>query len=418
MSWRHVILTSLLVACLSDSSESRASVAAHAAGPSAPNAARSSPKRIRVRLTDKAPKITVRGYDLKIYHTGKKTAPKRWLAATGDKSTEWELRCGGGKIWGASLTSGKSVNLIEPVTIETPAGFLHYEGKPFREELRIYSKGDKCEVVNVVDIEDYLDGVVNAEFNSKWSPEAIAAQVVAARTYALYQIGLARKKNYDVDSTEKDQMYEGSIREDAMASKVVDRTRGLVLTAKEGTGKPLKAFYHSTCGGITNLPQYVWGAKYPGFKRAVKCPYCVSSPRYEWQVDMPGLELGVILQEKLKMQGQKLSGLRVKERDTYGRVLSVETEWETGGRALASGLTKKLVKIEANKFREWVGNKRMFSTAFHIRQEAGTWKFEGKGYGHGVGLCQYGAKAMGEKGFDMTSILSHYYPDATLRKLW
>ena len=142
------------------------------------------------------------------------------------------------------------------------------KGKPYREELRVYTAGSLCEVVNVVDLEKYLEGLVNAEFNSRWSEEAIGAQVVAARTYAVFQMRQAQAQaednsdaqHYDVDATTHDQVYDGSMKEDPRATRIVEKTRGLLLTVKTARGvEPLKAYYHSTCGGMTDCRIRVWG---------------------------------------------------------------------------------------------------------------------------------------------------------------
>ena len=108
------------------------------------------------------------------------------------------------------------IRFRSPTTVETPAGFFQYKGRPYRETLRIHAlPSGECEVVNEVDLEKYLDGLVNSEFSSQWSEEAVAAQAIAARTYAFYQMREAHMRpeaHYDVDSTTKDQVYDGSYR--------------------------------------------------------------------------------------------------------------------------------------------------------------------------------------------------------------
>ena len=194
--------------------------------------------RIRVRLTEGAPVARVHGYDLKFYQkSGSKTA----LSAS--RESDWELHCQDGRIRAERVgNSGQigvqTLDLQEPVLVKSSSGFISYGGKPYREELQIHSAGSLCEVVNTVDLEKYLEGLVNAEFNSRWNEEAIGAQVVAARTYAFYQIRQARAEDlhYDVDASTSDQVYDGSIREDARAARVVGKTRGLVLTVERERG--------------------------------------------------------------------------------------------------------------------------------------------------------------------------------------
>ena len=158
---------------------------------------------IRVRISEGSSVVLVRGIDLRIYSA----AGARKLASVSDRHSEWELRCQDGRIR-AHRDSGEGVgestlDLAEPVVIQSPAGFLQYKGKPYREELHVHSVGSLCEVVNQVDLEKYLEGLVNAEFNSRWSEEAIGAQVVAARTYAVFQRRQARAlsddQHYDIE---------------------------------------------------------------------------------------------------------------------------------------------------------------------------------------------------------------------------
>src|SRR5204863_176919 len=129
------------------------------------------------------------------------------------------------------------ISAVSPVSVRTPTGVLSYRGNPFREEIRIYARNGTCDVVNAVDLEKYLDGLVNSEFSAKWNAQSIEAQVIAARTYALYQIREAEKKSdsyFDVEATIKDQMYSGFNHEDFRAAQSVEQTRGMVLVAMSG----------------------------------------------------------------------------------------------------------------------------------------------------------------------------------------
>jgi stage II sporulation protein D len=395
------------------------------------------PSRIRVRLAEAIPKVEVRGYDLKIYEKA-----HRSLASAPDRLSQWELRCQDGRIRAIPLSGGgKTLELQEPVSVQSPSGFVRFHDRPYREELEIHSVGSFCEVVNHVDLEKYLDGLVNSEFNSKWSEEAIGAQVVAARTYAVYQITLARgdtDRHYDVDATVRDQVYDGSTKEDFRASRTVEKTRGWVLTTGASSRPaPLKAFYHSTCGGMTELPEHVWGNAFAGFRHAVRCPYCGNSPALNWQLDLPASEIVNAFQKvlvssedprpsfthpwprgwKQAVMQKHLVDLRAGRWDAEGRVSEVITTWaytapETGRPATME------IRVGGARFREWVGAARFRSASFQVIARGNSWRFVGRGNGHGVGMCQWGAKTMGERGFKTAAILHYYYPDAILRKLW
>jgi stage II sporulation protein D len=421
----------------------------HAHATPSPQPAAPNPIEIRVRIAEKTPRVLIRGFDLRILDT------QRWglqMAAAIDKTSEWEFYCNGTQIQAKALHSNRQpsvLNLKSPVSIQTPGGFLHFRGQPYRNEIRIHSSanthGTTCEVVNHVGLEKYLDGLVNSEFSSKWHEESIAAQVVAARTYAYYQILENKKKkvsHFDVDATTKDQVYDGSLREDFHASRAVEKSWGKVLIANTGThpnsridtAQPIKAFYHSTCGGMTELPQAVWSASYPGFKKRVTCSYCNQTPRFFWQLDLSVSDIAEAIIRGIKdegmpsswpknasqiLKGGKLMDLRMQSAELAkvgGRVEEVILIWFYDNQVWELPITGVYL-------RNWIGPTRFRSTVFQWMPHQSTslgkaWQFYGKGYGHGVGMCQWGAKVMGEKGFKMEEILKFYYPDAVLRKLW
>lgn len=379
-------------------------------------------QKIRVRIAEGQSQVRLRGFDLSFYEgSGVR------LVGASDKTSEWEFRCGKGTIYARPLSgSGKPLKIASPALVQSKTGFAQISNRPYREKLRIHAIGSSCDVVNELDLEKYLDGLVNAEFSASWSQEAIAAQVVAARTYAFHEMQHAKGRHYDLESTTRDQVYDGPAREDFRASRTIERTRGVVLV----TGKePIKAFYHSTCGGKTELPQHVWGKPFSGFTRTVRCPFCISSPAYHWDLDLNSGDVAKTIRKGVEGDGrarlawltrwpkswkaildkEQLADVRISKKDSEGRVREVLTLW---------GHPSVPLPIPAIRFRNWFGAAQFRSTSFIVGKKLSGWKFEGQGNGHGVGLCQYGAKAMGERGFQMADILKFYYPDANLKKLW
>jgi stage II sporulation protein D len=288
--------------------------------------------------------------------------------------------------------------------------------------------------MNRLRVEDYLRGVVNSEVSSVWSEDALAAQIIAARTYALYQITLAAAKgaSFDLDADVKDQVYEGSERETSRSSKIVDQTRGVVLTSDRGVHfSPIKAFYHSTCGGETELPERVWGKRVLGFQRKVVCSFCKNSPLYSWSTVLTSEEITSAILRGIQSEGlprnwpklpkgllqaQNLREVRPLVNDGQQRLGDLMTVWQ-GSRSLFA------LRVDAARLREWVGFSRIKSTWFQVTPRlvlggAQYWVFRGRGSGHGVGMCQWGMKEMGALGYKYASILHHYYPEAILRKLW
>jgi stage II sporulation protein D len=395
-----------------------------------------SPSRIRVRVAEAAPSVRVRGESMRVFEAS---------GATGsgpEGAGRWELHCQDGRIRARSPDRGETISLREPVVIRAAgAGAIAMGDHVYRQELRVHSVGSFCEVVNYVEVDKYLGGLVNSEFSSKWSDAAIGAQIVAARTYALYQMRMARldpDRHFDVDATVSDQVYEGQGKEDARAQALVERTRGWALTVgPDSRPVPVKAFYHSTCGGVTELPEHVWGAKFAGFRHAVRCPYCAGSPALNWRLELGRAEIASAFRRALvasedarpawakgwptgwrqAVAGGQLVGVRAGASNAESRVSEVITSWlATDAR---TGRRSRLeLRVSGARFRDWVGPARFKSAAFQVVARGSLWLFEGRGNGHGVGMCQWGAKTMGERGFTTAAILKHYYPDAVLRKMW
>ncbi len=383
--------------------------------------------QIRVRLAEAVSEARVHGYDLKIYS-------RNQIVAAPLREGEWEFHCEDGRIRATQANGSATLDLPEPVSLRTPAGFLSFMGRPYRQKIMIYSQGSLCEVINQLNLEKYLQGLVNAEFSSRWNESSISAQVVAARTYAYFQILQARENrnaHFDVDATVTDQVYDGSMREDPRASRIVKKTVGEILTVGPSAApRPIKAFYHSTCGGITELPQHVWGKAFPGFKHAVICHFCSKSPRFHWRLDLGAGEITKAIRKSARTEGippgwpknalrllqtSEISRIEVSARDDEERVSQLLTLWWNPWTSRYYSFP-----LSGAKFRSWLGSARFQSAWFDVRPDGAgsSWTIEGRGYGHGVGMCQWGAKTMGEKGYTTAQILHYYYPDAILRKLW
>lgn len=380
---------------------------------------------VRVRVREALPSVRVRGMDLQIRD-----------AAGADRGyehvTQWELYCRNGRVRArGSRGNDVDLDLAAPVSFRARGGFVSvidaHEDAQFNGEIRIVTSGFLCEVVNVLPTEKYLEGVVNSEFSSKWSPEAVSAQVVAARSYAAAQMRVARAQGaqWDLDSTTADQVYHGTAREDAQAARLVRRSKGLALVTQAGEQiAPLKAFYHSTCGGTTDLPQNVWGGKIAGFSKRVACGFCRISPRYRWSFEVDRDEVQSRVRSALIREGRfrdagsaairaQLVSMEVAQKDSFGRVSQVATLWQV------PGVGPRRVSFSGPRLRDWLGSSgRTSSSRFDLTETHAGFKLSGRGFGHGVGLCQWGAKGMGDYGYKMSAILKHYYPNAKLAKLW
>jgi stage II sporulation protein D len=358
-------------------------------------------------------------------------------------SPRWKVLCRDRQIQLVSAATDTSTQKAAYIAVASPksalqfhssAGQIKVNDRLYHGDLEIVSQGGFCHVINQLSIENYLAGVVDAEFSSLWNEESIAAQVVAARTYAYFQVKESQRKksDFDLDATIKDQVYQGVTKDSRRAAALVGKTRGLVLApATSAHSGPIKAFYHSTCGGQTELPERVWGGAYPGFKRQVVCPFCKNSPVYGWTLSLTPSEIALAIQRGIEQGGapqdwpklrramfrpENLLELRVLGGQTEQRVGEVLMTWNDQGSRLE-------LSLSGIRFREWMGVSRFKSTWFQVqptlsRGAVKAWQFQGRGNGHGVGMCQWGVKAMGEKGYRFASILRYYYPDAILKKMW
>ena len=396
------------------------------------------PVRIRVRLLKKASAIGIKGLGLKLFKEKRRKSKRSWKEFKSSRGiSNWSVSCAGARMVLRSDETKKPVSVRESVVFRSKTGILRLNGRLLREEVRVFARPQGCEVVNVLHVDKYLEGVVSAEFSPKWHPESVAAQVVAARTYAVYRVREARRirgSRFDIEGSILDQVYQGFSKQDFKTSQIIDRTRGVIL-GKLSNKKylPIKAFYHSTCGGRTELPQNVWGQRHPTFKKTVSCPYCHPSPNFRWNLKLSSRDLKKAVLSKLKppvsqkipqwssdwktfVRKAELVGIRSSQGNSFGRSHAIALKWK-------SGTQTRELWVSSNDFRNWVGNARFKSTTFNVTSKRNLFKkiefqFEGKGFGHGVGLCQWGAKTMAEKGFVWRGILSHYYPHAKTRKIW
>ncbi len=259
-------------------------------------------------------------------------------------------------------------------------------------------KGEKSlYIINEVPIEEYIKGVVSAEVRENWDMEALKAQAVVARTYAIYQKEHAGKDlPYDLTSTVLSQVYKGANLSPLIA-KAVDATRSEILTWQ---GKPIVAFYHSTSGGMTEDAGEVFSESLP-YLKPVKTD-CELSPYYMWEKVIPLAELEKVLGIKgiadIKIDAYTVSG-RVKE----FRVL-VEKALDP-------------VIVPAIELRKKLGWDRLPSTLITaLSRNDGSFVFEGRGYGHGVGMCQWSALQMARDGKTYREILQYFYPGTALLK--
>ena len=275
----------------------------------------------------------------------------------------------------------------------------------YRGELKLFAWQGKVRVVNILRVEDYLAGVIKNEMNPSWPLEALKAQAVLARTYALHKIKNPRSREFDLYADVRDQVYQGVRAEDERAWKAINQTRGEVLFYQRNLAE---VFYHSCCGGRTEAVEYVWGGQGKPYLISVACGYCQECPYYFWRYPEQGVIGSRELADALGYNGEEVEQIELVEKSPSGRVLKLRVRFKAGFEVIISG----------NDFRTRLGRDFVRSTLFRIEPEAGGWVIFGSGSGHGVGLCQWGARGMAEQGKNYQEILRYYFPGTRIRKAY
>ena len=271
--------------------------------------------------------------------------------------------------------------------------------------------------VNVVDVEDYLRGVVPYEIgkldSSRFS--ALESQAIAARTYAYKHFGSRESMGFDVYADTKDQVYKGLTSATPLTDSAVKATAGIVMTYN---GEFIIAYYHSTCGGETETlatwerPDLPYLKSSPDL-RPDGTPWCSESSYSKWERKFGDKEMETLAKKNAKEAKakapdfKKIKDIAVKDTLPSGRILTLAVDTDKGK-----------FEVRGDKVR-WLFKKNgiiLPSSFFRIEHKKGEWIVTGKGFGHGVGMCQMGVRARSAAGQDFATILTHYYPGITLER--
>lgn len=275
---------------------------------------------------------------------------------------------------------------------------LRLSGGRVGGRLRIVARRGRLLAVAVVPLETYVAAVVSREMPPRFHPEALAAQAVAVRTYALGAMRNPRDTDYDVAGSVEDQVFEGTDNVAPVFLRAAEETRGLVVRYR---GELARTVYHSTCGGRTESAADAWGKDVP-YLRSKDCGACGDSPFSRWEYRMSAAE-GRRLGRLLGIPPGKDLRFSVEGRTPTGRAKRVR---------IASGGVSR--EMPAPEFRKAAGYARVRSLKFGIVPAAGGWLVSGEGYGHGVGMCQFGANGLAKSGRSFREILAYYYPGTTV----
>jgi len=288
---------------------------------------------------------------------------------------------------------------------------IRLEGKPYHDSIiiKVYGK-NKLMAINETHLEKYIYGILPYEVDPEWPIESLKAQAIVSRTFALKNMGKRHAGcDYDLCNEVHCQVYGNAGAEKKRSNKAVDQTRGMVLTYN---GELANTVFHACCAGYTAAASNVWKSgkdEYP-YLSAVKCRYCTDSPHYSWKSTLAGAEL----RKKLNKAGHrmaKITDISHYNKTKSGRSRMIKIKY------LAESGAKKHIILPSSGFRMAVSPWTIKSTKFtSIKKTGDEFEFRGNGWGHGVGMCQWGARGMSERGFDYRKILEHYYPGTRLEE--
>ena len=347
--------------------------------------------RIRVAIARNSPSIKLKT-SAKTYVAEVKTAQKYLLLA----NASYDIKSiGGQSLSVANQTLSSPIKLLSADSSQK----VRLGGSIYKGDILIKAvSGGRLDIIEYLPLEDYLYGVLPSEMSPGWPLEALKAQAVASRSYAVKN--LAPAKDYDVTSGVDMQVYNGTKGVNSRILKAVNSTRGEVLKYK---GKIVTAFFHACCGGHTASAGAAWGEEAEKPLSGVRDPFCSGSPHYKWRLSISAKDMLSFIQAK-GSTALKIKGIRLYKKDRSHRVLTLLFVTDQGK-----------LQVDVSDIRKRFGNSEFKSTYLtSVARDGGYFEFSGRGWGHGVGMCQEGAKDMAERGKSYKKILRHYYPGASI----
>ncbi len=283
-------------------------------------------------------------------------------------------------------------------SVAVASGVL-FKGNRYGGKLILKAEGGTLKFYETLPLEDYLPGVVKAETYESWEPAAHEAQAVSARSYAVLRLkrGRAKGRDYDFVAGVQDKAYSGLCENEQIRTAVL-ATAGETLSFD---GKTVEAVFHSCCGGMTEAAEPVWGRDVP-YLRSVVCDHCRDSQEYLWKKQLPEGDFLDPLRS-LGVKGTGVKAIRAFSKTASKRVKEFEIETGDG-----------TFRVDGQKVRTAVGGTVIRSLRCRGDVIDGLIDFIGSGYGHGVGLCQWGAQGMALGGSSRREILPFYYPGARI----
>ncbi len=392
------------------------------------------PVEVPVRISGRSPEVRVGlAVGASSARIGGGSAPLQVEGAGGNflgvipAGESWEAMPGGS---GVVLRQPRGARMTDRRIVVRPRGedaLVRVGTREYRGTLSIAPDRTGITVVNQVEMEEYLVGVVGAEMGGRpdGDREAVRAQAVVSRTYALRTRNRWRAQGFDYYATVADQVYLGVSAENALARDAIAATLGLAVTYG---GAPIDAFFFSTCGGRTELGTEIFRAATRSYLRSVPdvdatgTAYCAPSPRFRWQQSWTAAELRRAVERGLAEIGSEGAGSVARVRDI--RIAGRTASGRVGRLLIALG--NRNVSVESPRVRQVLRSpdgELLRSTLFSLRVTGGGSEVrgltvEGSGAGHGVGFCQWGAIGRARAGQRYDDIIAAYYPGTRLERFY
>lgn len=341
-----------------------------------------------------------------------------------------------GEQWRVEVGNGREVRAVRPDGVPTPwtpaliarlhdDGFLTVNGKRYRGTLVVSAPDGGLSLVNHLPLDDYLRSVVGTEMGNRPRSDsaALQAQAVAARSFAYLKLN--GRGHFDIRASVADQAYAGVDAENAAGNDAVDATAGLMIRYQ---GRVANVFYHSTCGGSTAAPPEVWRTAGQPYLQVISdrigstnSYYCDRAPRFRWTRSWNATELNAVVEQYLKAYSATavptggpgaVRHVAVNGTTKSGRAAAIDVETTRGAYVVRGDDIRYVLRTSSGEI--------LPSTYFSVEPEYGEDGLlkkitaRGQGYGHGVGMCQWGALGRARAGHSFRQILSTYFPGTTV----
>lgn len=291
---------------------------------------------------------------------------------------------------------------VEP----TAGGYVFIGDRWYRGRTQVVASGKGLTAVNYVDLEQYLYSVLGGEMYPTWPLEALKAQAVVARSYVLYQREHSANNLYDVGNTTSWQVYKGIADETSSTQAAVNATAGQVLINQ---GKIIEAVFHSSSGGHTENVEHVWTRPLPYLKGVPD--FDQGTPEYEWVKTFSRSELSA----RITGVGNIIS-MQPERTTPRGRVMTMQVVGDAGTRTISGDTLRNALDLKSTKFKVLPtyeptaakGKADLVPLSFQV---------QGNGFGHGLGMSQWGAYNLARQGYDYRQIVLHYYKNTALAKV-